>query len=202
MGVYKLSGAGGLLTPRVNYTSMLAGNEAYAESGYYELIETTILGSATSSVTFSSLDTYASRYKHLQIRYTARGDDANPGGGIYSQLNSDSGSNYNAHYLVGNGSSVSSSTIGLSVQALTGIFTATTTAGSFAGGVMDLLDCYSTTKNKTFRILSGSTGTGQNRIDLHSGLWLNTSSVTTWLLKPGTGNFIAGSRFSLYGIKG
>jgi hypothetical protein len=38
----------------------------------YELISTQILTSPQSSITFSSLGTYSSTYKHLQVRAVAR----------------------------------------------------------------------------------------------------------------------------------
>jgi hypothetical protein len=181
LGIFSAAGAGGV-------------------QGDYELIETNILGSAQSSITFSSLATYASTYKHLQIRIAARATVANPTAGIISRLNADSGSNYNGHFLLGNGSSVSSGTTGTTTSALTGVISAASaTANAFGAVIIDLLDPYSTTKNKTFRTLGGSASA---RIDLHSALWINTSSITSWQLLPDGGNFATGSRFSLYGIRG
>jgi hypothetical protein len=169
----------------------------------YELIETQILGSAASSVTFASLGTYSTTYKHLQLRFVARSSDANPGVGVYSRLNADAGSNYRAHYLLGNGSSVLSGAVAVGTTGLSGIITAAgATANNFGIGVIDLLDPYSTTKNKTLRTLAGITDAAQKRIDMHSALWINTASLTSWQLFPELGNFVTGSRFSLYGIRG
>ena len=173
--------------------------------GDYELIESYVLGSAQTSVTFSSLGTYSSTYKHLQVRYTAR---ASTGGSslaaVYSRLNGDSGSNYSLHNLFGNGSSVSSSATAPDVWALSGLTPLSgVTANVFSATVIDLLDPYSTTKNKTFRTLSGIALSGINRIDLQSGNWRNTSAITSWeILSGGSNSFAIGSRFSLYGIKG
>ena len=171
--------------------------------GDYELIETQILGTSQASVTFSNLANFSTTYKHLQLRYAARTTEAvNSVISNFSRLNADSGSNYNGHFLLGNGSSVSSGTTGTTTGALTGIVTSSNNAANvFGAGVIDLLDTYAT-KNKTFRALSGSTGTNQNRIDLHSGLWMNTTSVTSWNIRPEAGSYVTGSRFSLYGIRG
>jgi hypothetical protein len=49
------------------------------------------------------------------------------------------------------------------------------------------------------RILNGSTDL--NRIALSSGLWINTASTTSLSMHSVFGDFITGSRFSLYGIK-
>ena len=69
MGVYKLSAAGGITTPRTNYSSFLAGNAAFVPGAYESIASTTVGSGGVSTITFSSIpDTY----KHLQIRYTAR----------------------------------------------------------------------------------------------------------------------------------
>ena len=167
--------------------------------GSYELISTTILGTSTASVSFSSLGTYAADYKHLQIRVLSR-SSLDGGRGVLTRFNSDTGSNYSWHVLLGNGSSVISSA-GTSTTFMYGGIQAisTDTANSYGVFVMDILDPYSTTKNKTIRSLSG---VGGSRIDLYSGNWRNTNSLTAVTLDPEAGLFVAGSRFSLYGIKG
>jgi hypothetical protein len=167
----------------------------------YELIQTALVtGSSTSFVDFSSLNTYASTYKHLQIRLAARSSHSVAEQVVNLRFNSDSGSNYSIHYLAGNGSAVISS--GNASQ--TNFFVAlipgsSATANAFGASVVDLLDCFSTTKNKTSRALLG---TNPNPVVIYSGAWYNTTSVTNIRLSVADGNFVAGSRFSLYGIKG
>jgi hypothetical protein len=168
----------------------------------YELIATEILGSDTTTVTFSSLGTYSADYKHLQLRIVGR---ANGGGeeSFYAQFNADSGSNYASHRLVGNGSTVTSVANTSTTSILPILFagnSVTTTAWS--GAIVDILDAYSTTKNKTTRTLSGVSNDAP-RISLSSGLWASTSSITSITIgRSGGGNMFAGSRYSLYGIKG
>jgi hypothetical protein len=177
---------------------------AFAPSGDYELIETAIVsGSSTTSITFSNLGDYASTYKHLQLRIASRTDRATDLDFIRLRFNSDSGSNYRFHRLLGSGSSVISDDSGSS----TGVhlFRAggnTNPTNSFGVVVSDILDAYSSTKNTTVRSLGGATGTTSD-ISLCSGLWNDTSSITSIFCGVGGGtNFIAGSRFSLYGIRG
>ena len=183
LGIFSAAGAGGA-----------------AFSSDYELISTTTLGTATSSITFSNLGDYSSTYKHLQIRALTRTDQVNDG--IFMRFNSDTGSNYADHNLYGNGSSVFSQarTSQTNIQFARTAYSSMT-ASSFSGIVLDILDAYSTTKNTTIRALSGMTG-GANNLQLYSGLWNNTAAISSINIFPGATNFVSGSRFSLYGIKG
>ena len=181
-GVLSAAGAGGVV------------------AGDYELISTTILGTAASSVTFSSLGTYSSTYKHLQLRIAARSSSASSFSGRL-RFNGDTGANYSFHQLLGNGSSVlSTADSGQTGTDILPVSNSNSTASSFAGAVIDILDSYSTTKNTTLRTLAGFAVTA---VYLRSGAWYNTASVTSIdLYMQDASNFIAGSRFSLYGIKG
>jgi hypothetical protein len=172
-----------------------------ADLGSFDLLESQILGSAQSSVTFSSLGTYSSTYKHLQIRFTARSTRASTLDLVNFRFNGDTGSNYSLHRLTGNGSSVSSAGASVQPNFYIGFISGGDAGGSqFGAGVADLLDPFSTTKNKTVKSLTGSTSAPE--LDLYSGAWYNTASVTSFDLFPLAGNFVTGSRFSLYGIKG
>jgi hypothetical protein len=78
---------------------------------------------------------------------------------------------------------------------------AVSAANVFSAGFTDVLDPYSTTKNKTIRSLNGNID--QSFIFLWSGLWMDTSSLTSITLSSqNAANFVSGSRFSLYGIRG
>jgi hypothetical protein len=178
-------------------------------TGDYELIETAIVsGTSTTAITFSNLGQYASTYRHLQIRSSVKSslDNASLGSGnVRMRFNGDTGNNYAIHKLFGNGS-VAASLADTSRSATIGsLLFSSNTANAFSGGVCDILDAYSTSKNKTTRLLASAqaTSSGQNFIQLVSGVWLNSSSLTSIELAPEDGgNIVAGSRFSLYGIKG
>jgi hypothetical protein len=165
----------------------------------YELISTNILAGAASSVTFSSLGDYSSTYKHLQVRATLRVNDSSGVGNLFMRLNGDTGNNYAWHFLRGNGSSVTSGATTSTNYMQVGLVPYANQTGFYAS-VIDLLDPYAA-KNKTLRALSGG-ATGTNLIDLDSGLWLNTASLTSLELSPSSLSFGVGCRFSLYGIKG
>jgi hypothetical protein len=171
----------------------------------YELISTTILGGTAASVTFSSLGDYSSIYKHLQIRVVGRTTrtDLNRES-IGMRFNGVSTSSYSNHDLFGSGTSVGSSSETSVTRCLVAFFsTNNITANIFDGAVIDILDPYSTTKNKTVRSLAGRVQSGNPAILLASSLFISTASTTSLELFPAlSNNFVAGSRFSLYGIKG
>ena len=182
------------------YSSMLAGNAAFAPSAY-DLLETEILTGTQSSVTFSSLNsTYGADYQHLQIRATM---DATGNFGtvydVFATLNGDTGSNYDSHHMRGTGSTVYSA-YSSSATNFIALTNSTTSAGaSFSAAVIDILDPFETTKYTTLRSFTGS---ASYQVGLQSVLWRNTAALTTFTLTPhGSTSFVAGSRFSLYGLK-
>jgi hypothetical protein len=77
-------------------------------------------------------------------------------------------------------------------------------SGVFGASIVDILDAFETTKNKTVRGLGGfmgSTSDYYHKVMLSSSARYNTASTTSILIySPGT-SFAANSRFSLYGIK-
>ena len=178
-----------------------AGAGGGGASGTFDLISSTILTGSQSSVTFD-VSTLASTYKHLQIRLVARNSVSATYDEIYMKFNSDSNSaNYKAHLLYGNGSSVSSASWSNTSSGFrfADIEAASATSNAFTPVVADLLDPFSSSKNKTVRSFSGKTSSAF--VSLASGLWMSTSTVTSIVLTPYSGSFIAGSRFSIYGIK-
>jgi hypothetical protein len=185
LGIFSAAGAGGA-----------------APLSDYELIETVTLGSSQASIVFSNLGTYSSTYKHLQIRGAVRGALAATSESFNLRFNGDTGSSYTQHGLVGNGSAVSSFASVSQTSTYPGQITASnSTANAYSGFVLDVLDAYSTSKNKTMRTLLGS-ASNYNLIILTSGLWINTASLTSITLYAGNENLAAGTRMSIYGIKG
>jgi hypothetical protein len=173
----------------------------------YELISTTILGSTTASVTFSSLNTYSSTYKHLQLRFTARSTRSNAISTLALRINGSSATTYADHALKGDGTAVASSAASSNNSTVISrnYPGASASASIFGAGVIDLLDPYAAGKNKTLRTLFGAFGantTSGRTIELHSGSWFDTASVTSIEFLEPLSLFAAGSRFSLYGIKG
>jgi len=175
-------------------------------AGAFDLLETQILTSSASSVTFTGLGAY-SGYKHLQIRYTARTDQAASGTSfMIARFNGDSGSNYSYHYLAEENGVISAASTSKTYSRVGRLARANNTTGSFASGVYEILDYTSTSKNKTSRSLSGNV-TGQAapfgpQVSFTSSAWYSTSAITSLVLTDiAAANFITGTRFSLYGVK-
>ena len=172
-------------------------------AGDYELISTEILTSSQSSITFSSLGDYSATYKHLQLRATVANVGINTNAtGLFIRINGDTGTNYTRHSLEGNGTSVASSaSIDTTNVVIQNMVPRTIDTSRFGATVIDFLDTYSATKNKTIRALHGALASTETVIGLSSGVFRNTASMTSISLTSNE-DFAAGSRFSLYGIKG
>jgi hypothetical protein len=164
----------------------------------YDLLETTILGSVTASVTFSNLNTY-SDYKHLEVRVTAKSNDTN-NQALRVVLNADNASNYNWHRLEGDASLVTSTAQANDARMVAGLIARSTGSGEFSNHIISVLDFSNSSKNKTIRTLSGFFQTADKRIQLSSGARRNTAAITSLRLEA-FASFQTGSRFSLYGIK-
>ena len=171
-------------------------------NSYASIATTTVGAGGSSSITFSDGGAWTG-YKHLQIRGIARTDR-----GTYNSdplkltFNSDGGSNYARHFLLGDGSSASAD--GVSSQTFIQNYLITTnvaTSGVFAAFVIDILDFASTSKTKTVRALMGFDNNGSGFIGLNSGLWNSTSAITSLSLAGQFGTFQQYSQFALYGIK-
>lgn len=169
-----------------------------AAAGSYESIASFSGTGSSGTITFSLIP---STFKHLQIRWVAR---ASTGGGIIIRLNGDSGANYSAHNINGDGTTAgaqqSSATATPLIIRNGGI---SSTANITSAGVFDLLDYTSTNKGKTWRNLGGQDLNGSGLIELASGAYYATpAAVTSISLIHNGGNFTTDSVFALYGIKG
>ena len=174
-----------------------------AAAGAFDLLETTLISTNTASVTFSNLNNY-SDYKHLQIRYTARSSRTAFDDSINLRLNSITSTSYAQHGLEGDGSSVTSGGAGSqNTIFFNWIPAANANASSFGAGFIDILDFSSSSKNTTIRTLTGMLDNAQpwRKIRLTSGLLNNTAAITAVQIYPTFGNFVSGSRLSLYGVK-
>lgn len=168
-------------------------------AGDFHLLESTVLTTSATSVSFTGLDTYTD-FKHLQIRYSAK--SSTEGSPLYQRLSINETQGVNSHALYGNGSQVVSESAS---QIIFLYYDGSQIANTYGAGIVDVLDFSSTTKTKTIRAFSGTvgeSGINNSRVALSSGL-INSLSLTTSLkLESFFGNYVSGSRFSLYGIKG
>ena len=196
----------------ISTRSGMAGN-TFIYPGSYESIATVDVGAGgTASITFSSIP---ATYTHLQIRMICK--DSN--GGSYTQaisaaapmylrFNSDSGANYSAHQILGNGTAASA----MGPTSITAFYVGGTFSNSnagannmFAAAIIDILDYANTSKYKTGRVLSGfeqnaASGANASGISFGSGLWMSTAAVTSISLGAPANTFVQYSQAVLYGI--
>jgi len=173
--------------------------------GAYDSIATVTLGSAASTITFSSIP---STYTHLQFRVMAR--DTATTGPQYSlkwQFNSDTGSNYTAYHDVNGGGSTTGSngyganTIAYLINTVTGSDASNTT--QYGVSILDILDYASTNKYKTVRGLGGFDRNGSGQIRLGSSMWMNSGTAISSVIFSADGTqYATGTTIALYGIKG
>ena len=169
----------------------------------FESIATSTVGAGgATTITFSSIP---SSFQHLQIRVLAR---TNRSGGVdimSMRMNSDTGNNYADHLVYGDGASVTTdrnSSYGkINIQR---VASDNLSANIFSPFVIDILDYANTNKNKTVRYLGGYDANGSGRMVFGSGLWQNTSAVTSITLEglEFSSSYNQYSSFALYGIKG
>lgn len=179
-----------------------ASNFATVDYGAMQLIGSTLMATTTS---FVDLLNIPQTYKHLQIRYTARDTSANTTRGMFLEVNGNTVTGANSeHYMRGStgGSTTGTGSTNLGRFDWSDVPGATSaTASAFASGIMDILDYTSTSKLKVFKLLHGVNISESNQVMLWSGMWNSTSAITSMRIYTNTA-FAAGSRVSIYGIKG
>lgn len=161
--------------------------------GTYEKIASNTLSSSQASITFSSI---SGSYTDLVIVTNVKSTTT---GNMTLRFNSDSSSLYSYTRLTGDGTSGASSRI----TGFNQLFT--DSQGYFDGDnfnqvkTINIMNYSNTTTFKTCLIRSNRVQTG---IDAIAGLYRSTSAITSILLSGNGNNFVAGSTFNLYGIKG
>lgn len=182
--------------------SLLAGNDAIY-TGSYESIATAVGTGSSDSITFSSIP---AGYTHLQIRGIASVNYSSVDfGTIGIRFNGDTSTNYSRHYIRGfySGATAYSQAGGLASTTYNeaGMAYLTTGTSYIGANIIDILDYADTNKYKTVRGLSGTYWSTSGAVQLGSGVWRNTSAVTSVTVYGSNGNFGTNSTFALYGIK-
>lgn len=160
-----------------------------AAGATYEPIATTTLGSAQSSVTFSSI---SGGYTDLVIVVSAIAAGT---GTVLLTVNGDTGSNYSRTFMYGTGSSAVS---GRTTNFASFPFTVSATAGTFSSTIVNLMNYSNTTTNKTFLVRGNDANDATVAL---VGLWRNTNAISSITLTGSAVNLSSGSTFTLYGIK-
>jgi len=153
----------------------------------YVALQTQVLGSAQSSVTFSSIpQTYTDLV--LIISGVQTIDD-----NIILQFNSDTSNNYSVTTIYGSGSSAVSFRGSNQNSAQLGGMN-TSGIGNIIAHIMNYSN---TTTYKTILNRANSTGLTQARVNL----WQKQYAITSILVGTGSGNMAAGTTLTLYAIQ-
>ena len=183
-------------------TASSVSNSVTPYGDFVALATATVDSGGSASITFSNIP---QNFKHLQLRGIASTNQASPQD-IYATLNSDSGSNYSYHQLIGNGGATyAGATTSTNHILVAGNGSAIT--GYYSSFVMDLLNYSSSSKNKTARSLLGfdtnyTGGANWNKmtVGMASSLWMSTSPVNSLTITLGSGDFAQYSQLELYGV--
>jgi hypothetical protein len=172
---------------------------AFNESDY-ESIATISLSGNSSTISFTSIP---STYTHLQLRFSAKTDRNDQNGYGTIRFNNDSGTNYSWHAIVGDGSTTGRGG-GINASDAGSLAFGGSLNSAFGVGVIDILNYSSNNKHKTLKFLNGYEYNSGGEVTLYSGNWRNTATIDTISFIKGynVNNWVSGSRFELYGIKG
>lgn len=188
MGVYELSGAGSLKTPRTVYSSMNAGNQY----GAMVPIASATAGTPTGASGFTNIpQTYQDLRIVLSIQNTAASAD------MFFTLNGDFSANSGSRTLLfGDGSSAQSSRRSNDSVIYMPMLSSSTAFSSFT---IDILNYTSTTqKTVLWRLAQDLNGSGYSMMGVGRK---NIGAVTSIDINANGGNYSAGSIFTLYGIR-
>jgi hypothetical protein len=158
---------------------------------------------ATGGETSLSLSSIPGTFKHLQVRMMVR---RTTGTGCIAvlQFNGDTGTNYANHQLYGTGAGSVGGLANASAANIRLINAngAVNLANQFGTGITDVIDYANTSKYKTVRTFGGYDDNSNGRMELTSGLWMNTAAITSITFSFFGDAVAAGTTFALYGIKG
>jgi len=144
-------------------------------------------------------------YRHLLLEVSGRCDTgATDTQAVAIRFNNDSGGNYDDEFVQGGGATASAAESLAATQGRIGNFPAATAVASAGSGIrIEVWDYASATFQKSYVALNAfkrQTTTGNVFSAQFAGHWRNTAAITRIQVLSVAGNFIAGTRFSLYGV--
>jgi hypothetical protein len=165
----------------------------------YTPIATQTLVSTTASVTFSSIP---STYTDLiLVTNSANNDGSNS---LYFRFNGDTGSNYSANYLYGDGSTVGfGGGTGSGPFGLMAYYATPSTVVGGSNSIFNVMNYSNTTTFKTAFGRANAIGSFYPGAEMLVNTWRSTAAINsiTILFSAGGVTFSPGSTFTLYGIE-
>lgn len=166
-----------------------------AAGSTYTPIATQTLGTAASSVTFSSISG-----SYTDLRLVISGTASITGYAFTFGVNGDTGSNYSTTGISGNGTNAQSYRYAniSNVSTYLGGWVNGYDSGSPSTITLDLQNYSNSTTNKTILWRSA---TGNRNTEAGVILWRNTAAITSCTVYAQSGaNIVSGSTFTIYGI--
>jgi hypothetical protein len=164
----------------------------------YVELDTVTVGTNTPSITFTSIN-----QGYTDLVLVCRMATSVAGWSGLLRFNSDSGSNYSQVQIVGTGSSALSSQGSNLAQIFLGYYPDAFGQVGNNSFIVNIQNYSNATTFKTVVARSNnlSSSGATNAVETSIGTWRNTSAITSITIPAGSGNILAGSTFSLYGIK-
>lgn len=162
-----------------------------AAANTFSQIASTTLGSAASSVTFSSIPaTYTDLVLVLNLFTSATTCN------LVINVNGDTGSNYSVTFLSGTGGSAQSSRSS-NQASMNFVWTSASFNNTSASAIVNFQNYSNTTTYKTalgrYNVVAGEVTETVN-------LWRSTAAISSMEIKTNSNVYAAGSTFNLYGI--
>lgn len=161
------------------------------------------LGSSAASIDITSI---AADWSHLFLIVYARGDTAAINANVLARFNADTGANYDGQQLYGSGATPNAAESLGATSALAGQMPANSATANRFGSMGILIPHYANSAtHKTLVSMAGlvwGTATGTLRAMLTCGVWRSAAAITQVTLLPSAGNFVTGTRATLYGMGG
>jgi hypothetical protein len=161
-----------------------------AAGATYTTIATQTLGSAASSVTFSSIP---GTYTDLVLVFDGK---MATGEALMLQVNSDTGSNYSATFITGDGSTAFSTRNSNQTK-----MNLNNLGSGKTNQFTTLVQLQNYSNTTTYKTILSRTANASDEAGAIVGLWRSTSAITSiTLLGNNSANIASGTVISLYGI--
>lgn len=165
-----------------------------------------ILFDSTLGADAASIDTggggIAATADHLLVYLLLRTTEAVTEANGFLRFNNDSGANYDRHVLRVDNVTISGIILNAQTEIALTLLGANAQAGAFAAVTLHIPSYRQTTAHKSFTSASVALEdtAADSRIEQGGGRWRNTAAITRMAVGPSSGNFLAGSRMTIYGL--
>ena len=170
-------------------------------SSAFSLISKVVLGSAASTITFTSIP---NTFTDLQLSCDGRGDTGASTTPLMT-FNSDTGNNYDLTEIYAGGTSGNALATGYWAQPYIGLlaWSGPSSSANYPGMFEAYLHNYTGAFYKGITIKQGNqinAVAGNSYILYANAWWKNTGAITSITITSSTANFVANSHCSLYGV--